>query len=431
MTALRFLLGLLLTCSAFAAEEPNIILIMADDLGYETLGTYGGVSYETPNLDRMAAEGMKFTHCYAQPLCTPSRVQIMTGRYNHRNYHCFGVLPKTEVTFGQLLQEAGYATAIAGKWQLWGTNTKMAEDAGTGYMPNDAGFDEYCLWQVTQIKKGGERYADPLIESSSAGLKKYPDAYGPDLFVDFVNDFIERKKDEPFFVYFPMALTHDPFVPTPDSPEWSSDRYKKNIEHFSDMVTYMDKSVGRILAKLEELGLRENTLVLFTGDNGTDRDMKHSRMADGRVIAGMKGSPVDAGTRVPLIASWPGVVPRGAVSENLIDFSDFLPTLVEFTDATLPQDRVIDGRSFADQLRGKAGNPRDWVYCFYEPKWGNFDRSVFARNQRWKLYETGAFYDIANDEDEKSPIANADLSDESRAVRDSLQAVIDSMEAGN
>lgn len=422
---------LTLAFQTFAAEKPNIILIMADDLGYEALGTYGSASYKTPVLDRMADEGMKFTHCYSQPLCTPSRVQIMTGRYNHRNYHCFGVLPKTEITFGHLLQDAGYATAVAGKWQLWGTNTKNPADKGSGFMPKDAGFDEYCLWQVTQTRRQGGRYADPVMESSADGIESYEGGYGPDVSVAFINDFIERKKDEPFFVYFPMALTHDPFVPTPDSPEWSGDRTRKNVKHFGDMVTYMDKAIGSILAKLDELGLRDETLVIFTGDNGTDRDVTESRMTDGHVIAGQKGDTVDAGTRVPLIASWPGVVPRGIENENLIDFSDFLPTLVEFTGATLPDDRVIDGRSFADQLRGEAGSPREWIYCFYNPIWGRYDRSVFARDQRWKLYENGIMYDIANDVHEESPLYFNDLDDEGQAHYTKLKAVIDSMESGN
>ncbi|MFP6582795.1 MAG: sulfatase-like hydrolase/transferase [Candidatus Hydrogenedentota bacterium] len=431
---MRFLLATLLGIAsvASAADKPNIVLIMADDLGYEALGTYGSASYKTPVLDRLAATGMKFAHCYSQPLCTPSRVQIMTGRYNQRNYKAFGILPKTEITFGHLMQEAGYKTAVAGKWQLHGTNTKLPEDKGTGYLPEEAGFDEYCLWQVTEIKKNGERYADPFLHRSSDGLKIHPGKYGPDISVNFINDFMETNKDNPFFVYFPMALTHDPFVPTPDSDEWADgDRYRKNNKHFGEMVLYMDKAVGRIVAKLEELGLRENTLVIFTGDNGTDRDIKRSRMRDGRVIAGNKGHPDDAGTRVPLIVNWPGVVPEGVVKDDLIDFSDFLPTLVEFGGATLPTDRTIDGRSFADQLRGKKGHPRDWIYCYYDPIWGNFDKSVFARDRHWKLYDDGRFYDIENDVLEQNPIKAGALSRKAKKTQESLQAVIDSMEKGD
>lgn len=431
---MRFTLILLLGIAsvAQAADKPNIILIMADDLGYEALETYGSASYSTPVLDELAATGMKFNHCYSQPLCTPSRVQIMTGRYNHRNYKAFGILPKSEVTFGHVMQESGYKTAIAGKWQLHGTNTKIPEDKGTGYLPGEAGFDEHCLWQVTEVRKSGGRYADPLLDHSDDGLKKHAGEYGPDISVDFINNFIESNKDDPFFVYFPMALTHDPFVPTPDSKEWSEGApYEKNVKYFGEMVAYMDKSVGRIVAKLEELDLRENTLVIFTGDNGTDRDITNSRMKDGRVIAGHKGFPDDAGTRVPLIVNWPGVVPAGEVINDLIDFSDFLPTITEFGGATLPDDRVLDGRSFAAQLRGEKGTPREWVYCYYNPIWGNFDKSVFARNQRWKLYDDGRFYDIENDVLEQQPLLDSDLGRKARKTQSMLQTVIDSMERGD
>ena len=418
---------LLVSVGVFAeAKKPNVILIMADDLGYEALGTYGAADYKTPELDRLAATGMKFNHCYSQPLCTPSRVQIMTGQYNFRNYTAFGILPKTEITFGHLLQDAGYATAIAGKWQLWGSNTKIPEDKGTGFMPDGAGFDEYCLWQVKKVKKLGERYADPFIDVNGDGGSTYENGYGPDVFTDFILDFIEAKKEEPFFVYYPMALTHDPFVPTPDSDGWEWDRYKKNTKHFGDMVEYMDKVVGQIVAKLEELGLRDDTLVIFTGDNGTKNTIT-SRMRDGRMIRGDKGQPTDGGTRVPLIANWPGVIDAGQVNDNLIDFSDFLPTLVELTGATPPEDRVLDGRSFLHQLKGDAGDAREWVFCHYDPKWGGRESARFARTQRWKLYGDGRFFDIENDVLEEKPLELSGVADEVKGTRRMLQGVLDEM----
>lgn len=413
-----------LVCAHADAKKPNVILIMADDLGYETLGTYGTVNNKTPELDRLAATGMKFNHCYSQPLCTPSRVQIMTGRYNFRNYKAFGILPKSEITFGHLLQEAGYATAVAGKWQLWGSNTKNPEDKGTGFLPDAAGFDAYCLWQVKKTKKLGERYADPYIDVNGDGGSTYENGYGPDVFTDFILDFIEAKRDEPFFVYYPMALTHDPFVPTPDSPEWDGNRYAKRTKHFGDMVEYMDKVVGQIVAKLDELGLRDDTLVIFTGDNGTHNSIR-TRMTDGRRIRGDKGQPTDGGTRVPLIANWPGVIAAGQVNDNLIDFSDFLPTLVELTGAKLPGDRVVDGRSFLRQLKGEAGEVRDWVFCHYDPRWGGREPARFARTQRWKLYGDGRFFDIENDVLEAEPLEVSGLADEVKGVYGMLQGVLD------
>ena len=404
-------------------RRPNIVLIMADDLGYETLGAYGSASYKTPVLDRLAATGMKFNHCYSQPLCTPSRVQIMTGRYNFRNYTHFGVLPKTEITFGHLLQQAGYATAVAGKWQLYGHNTRQAQAEGLGFMPGEAGFDEYLLWQITKRKGFGERYADPLVETKGKAPETLKDAYGPEVYTDFILDFMESHVDDPFFVYYPMALTHDPFVPTPDSDGWDGDRYAKDPRHFADMVAYMDKTVGRIVSKLDELGLRENTLVLFTGDNGTHPGIR-STMADGTVIQGNKGKPDDGGTRVPLIANWLGVIERGVVNDNLIDFSDFLPTLVELAGATLPADRIIDGHSFAHQLRGEAGDPRDWIFCHYDPQWGGREPARFARTQRYKLYGDGRFYDVLNDRLELRPLVRESLPPKDRRTWDSLEQVL-------
>ena len=152
-----------------APARPNVVLILVDDLGYEALGTYGGVSYETPELDRLAASGVRFTHAYATPLCAPSRLQLMTGRYTHRNYTEWGVLPKGEITFGNVLRDAGYATYVAGKWQLWG-HTLIWDPEGPccpqqGQTPTDAGFNEYLLWYLGT--KGG-RYADPVLTGTGA-----------------------------------------------------------------------------------------------------------------------------------------------------------------------------------------------------------------------------------------------------------------------
>ncbi|MFQ6035780.1 MAG: sulfatase-like hydrolase/transferase, partial [Sedimentisphaerales bacterium] len=201
-------------------DKPNIVLIMADDLGYECLGCYGSTSYQTPFLDELARTGMRFEHCYSQPLCTPSRVKIMTGQYNFRNYTDFGVLGPKQKTFGHLLQDAGYVTCVAGKWQLYGSVNQRPEVRGTGSLPNQAGFDEHCLWQ---IEKRGSRYKDPLIVQNGKYRKDLLGKYGPDVFSDYILDFIERHRNKPFFVYFPMVLVHGPFVPTPDQASFDVD----------------------------------------------------------------------------------------------------------------------------------------------------------------------------------------------------------------
>ena len=255
---------------AAAASKPNIILILADDLGYETIGANGGTSYRTPHLDKLAATGVRFTHCFVQPLCTPTRVQLMTGRYNVRNYISFGNMDPQAVTFGNLLQQAGYATCITGKWQL-------GQDLG---LPKKFGFDEYCLWQHTRRPP---RYANPGLEINGVEKNWTKGEYGPDLVNDYALDFITRKKDGPFFLYYPMMLTHAPYQPTPDSRDWDpkalGEQVNTDAKHFADMVAYMDKLIGRLVARLDELGIRDNTLLVFVGDNGTGRGTR-SMMGD-------------------------------------------------------------------------------------------------------------------------------------------------------
>jgi arylsulfatase A len=401
-------------------RRPNIILIMADDLGYECLGCYGSVSYKTPELDKLAKTGMRFDHAYAQPLCTPSRVKLMTGRCNFRNYVAFGVLDPGETTFAHMLQHAGYATCVAGKWQLYGRKPGWV---GAGTYPDRAGFDDYCLWQIEERES---RYADPLIKRKGAPLHVFKGAYGPDVFCDYITEFMERNRHRPFLVYYPMCLVHDPFVPTPDSEAWREDRTAQNVKYFADMVAYMDKVVGRIVRKVDELGLRDNTLILFTGDNGTSVKIV-SEMVGGRTIHGGKGHTTDAGTHVPLIANWQSVVPPGSVCDDLISFDDFLPTLAELTGAPLPRNVMIDGRSFAPQLRGEKGNPREYILCHYDPRHGRWARTRFARNKRWKLYDDGRLFDVGADPLEQTPVLPDQGGAAADAARTLLQQALNSM----
>jgi len=406
--------------SGNTSDKPNIILIMADDIGYECFGCYGGTSYETPVLDELARTGVRFEHCYSQPLCTPSRVKIMTGQYNFRNYVDFGVLDPKQKTFGHLLQGAGYATCVVGKWQLYGSVNQRAEVRGTGSLPSDAGFDEHCLWQIMER---GSRYKDPLMIRNGEPVEDFEGRYGPDISCDYALDFIERHEAEPFFLYFPMAIVHDPFVPTPDSEDWDKPKHKNNTKYFPDMVAYMDKMVGRIVDKLEELGLRSNTLVLFIGDNGTHKSIK-SELA-GRIIQGNKGETTDAGTHVPFIANQPGTVASGNVCGDLVDFSDFVPTFAELTGAEAPEGMIMDGRSFLPQLRGEKGNPKEWIFCHYDPRWGKWKQvKRFVRDKRWKLYANGDLYDIPADTLEQNPNPTGR---EAAEARKRLQVILDSI----
>ena len=200
-TAIALLLTGCQVRSGSSGNLPNIVLIMADDMGYECLGCYGGTEYSTPNLDRLAEQGIRFAHCYSQPLCTPSRIKIMTGRYNFRNYEDFGFINPNERTFGNVIREAGYRTCIAGKWQNNGLqkNNPGNQDVTR---PWHFGFDTYCLWQLNRRRLEGERYADPLITRDGEDLARDQDAYGPQVFTDFICDFIDRNAGDPFFIYY-------------------------------------------------------------------------------------------------------------------------------------------------------------------------------------------------------------------------------------
>lgn len=422
--------------SAAEADHPNIILIMADDLGYETIGANGGTSYATPRLDALAGEGLRFEHCYSQPLCTPSRVKIMTGRYNSRNYVRFGYLDVDATTFAHLLRDAGYATCVTGKWQLNGNHQEP--ELPPTMRPKHFGFDEWCLWQLdnsgrVQIKgkRVDARYADPRLNVNGEDTGLMHGKYGPDVCADFAIDFIERNRQRPFLLYYPMILTHCPFWPTPASAEWADPDarkpghpYKGRPEHFGDMVSYMDHIVGRIVDKVDELGLAERTLILFTGDNGTDHPIVS--MCNGRRVAGEKGSLTDGGTRVPFIARWKGRTPVGKVTDDLVDFSDFLPTMLEVAGVPKPADLPLDGRSFAPQLRGEEGDPRDWIYCWYFRN-GKPDQrgGEWARTRRYKLYKDGRFYDVANDVREENPLEDDALTPELLRIRKMLRDAIE------
>ena len=396
-----------------SAEKTNVILIMADDIGYECYGAYGGTSYKTPVLDNMAKTGMRFDHAYSNPICTPSRVKIMTGLSNVRNYTSFSTLKKTEKTIGHMMKDAGYRTAIAGKWQLLGAEHYPEFIRGKGSWPQDMGFERHCLWQVDKL---GSRFWGPTI-TIDGELREFPeDTYGPDVYCQFLLERMEEYQDGPFFLYYPMVLVHSPFVPTPDS---TNQQCKDKQQNFADMVAYMDKLIGRIVDKTVQLGIAERTLILVTGDNGTHRSLK-SNMGE-TVIVGGKGKPTDAGTHVALFGYQPGTVPPGSVSDDLVEFTDFMPTVADATGATPPS--PTDGQSFLPQLHGRTGKPRESIFVYYWPRPEKGEPLRFVRNKRWKLYGDGRLIDVRNDILETTPIEGPD----SDPIRQKLQTAMDRM----
>jgi arylsulfatase A len=341
----------------------------------------------------------------------------MTGIYNVRNYIDFGSMDPQATTFARLLKDAGYATGIAGKWQL-GRDRDL---------PRRFVFDEHCLWQHTRRPS---RYKNPGLEINGKEVDFTRGEYGPDIVNDWALDFIARHREEPFFLYYPMMLTHAPFEPTPDSADYADGKRERKgtakapaaNENFGDMVAYLDKLTGKLVAKLDELKLREKTLILFLGDNGTGVGVR-SRMGD-RTVDGGKGRMTTSGMHVPLIANWPGTIAAGRVNQELVDTTDFLPTICDATGVTAPAGPKIDGHSFHLQLLGQPGKPRQWIYCWYAPH-GEFI-AEFAADKTYKLYGDGRYYDVTADPQELRPLESASLSAAALAARKSLQQVLGS-----
>ena len=390
--------------AAEAAPRPNIIFILADDLGIGGVGCYGA-AYSTPNLDKLAQTGIRFENCFAAPLCAPSRAMFMTGRYGFRtgvidNNTGANAHPDKELSIAWLLKQAGYATAVAGKWRQL-AHFKTKEDAQRW------GFDESVVWGLESGMPN--RYWDPVFYRDGQAMEGLSGRYGPDVLHDFVVDFIGRCRDKPFFIYYPMVLIHSPILPTPDTPKPPGN--KRDL--LSDNIAYMDKLVGKLVDELERLKLREKTLLVLTGDNGN----VGGGVINGRAIDGGKGSMKEGGSRVPLIVNWPGTVPAGRVLKDLVDLTDFYPTFAELAGVELPHGVTIDGRSFAPQLRGQAGNPRQWVYV-------QLGQKCYVRDQRLKLTDDGLLLDMSDAPFGEKPAADTP---ENAAARPKLQSVLNDL----
>lgn len=401
-------------------RPPNIVLIFADDVGREVLGCYGGESYKTPNLDQLRADGMKLEHFYSSPVCHPSRVTLMSGRYPvNMGDPEWGYYPTDEAsereTLANELKRVGYATAAAGKWHL----AMFKKDLDH---PQRLGFDESIFFGWHE----GPRFHDPYLYKN--GQRPDPETkgqYGPELYVKFLKSFMKRHRDKPFFVYYPMALCHavsDDLNPHP--PHGPNGRYMT----YGEMVADMDLRVGQMRETIEELGLTDQTLVMFTTDNGTTghnyirhegrkliREPVVSRI-NGMELVGKKGTYTDWGMRVPALVSWPGHVETESSSEALIDLSDLLPTFVELAGGDKPS-FPLDGKSFAPLLRGEDHESREWIY-------GEGRRKKGVRTRDWKLISSGQLFDMANDPEEENPIFKKEDTKASAAARLELEAIL-------
>jgi uncharacterized sulfatase len=367
---LRFCASLLLVvCSVTdAADKPNVIVILADDLGYGDLACYGHAKFKTPHLDRMAAEGARLTQFNTpMPFCAPTRASLLTGRYPFRcgmngNPAPDGgpvadamALPANEVLLPQLFKQAGYATGMVGKWHL---GHKLPEQ-----MPTGRGFDEYL-----GILYSNDMRPVELIEGTKAIEYPVPQATLTRRYTARALDFIERNQKNPFFLYLAHVMPHKPLATT-------EQYYKQSgAGLYGDVLMDLDAGIGEVLGKLKELGLDENTFVLFLSDNGP----WFGGSTGG--LRGMKGSTYEGGFRVPCIARWPGRIPAGHVNNSPTVMMDVFATVVNAAGIVPPDDRVIDGRDIMPLLTSDAKSPHSAIFGQQNV------RLASVRDDRWKLH---------------------------------------------
>ena len=397
------LAALAATAPLAAATRPNILFILSDDVGLDNIGCYGSDHHKTPAIDKLAASGMRFQTCYAAPLCGPSRCLLMTGRYAFRTGGITnqswrpngpGAKAADEKPMAQILKQAGYATGMAGKWRQ------------VGETPRIWGFDEY----LTDNTAGGW-YWQTKVTVNDKEVTLPDGTYAPDKVHEFAIDFMRRHKDQPFFFYYAMHHVHAPILRTPDSEKVDD----TSPAHYEDNIRYMDKQVAAVVAELEKLGLREKTLVLFSGDNGTALNFPST--IGGRMINGKKGSMLEGGARVPFIASWPGTIAAGKTTKDIISFADCLPTFADLAQAKLPEHFSYDGLSFAPLLRGDPGHPRDYAYVQLGARW-------YVCDHAYKLNEKAELFDMSDAPFVEKPVAPDADTEASKAARHHLSAVL-------
>ena len=392
------------TLFAAAAPKPNIIFILADDYGVGEVSAYGADNYKTPHIDQLARGGIRFTHAYTPSLCGPSRATILTGRYLFRtgatNQDATGQMSSAEIMIPKVLKAAGYVTTMIGKWGQLPLG------------PGDFGFDDYLHFQGSGIywntQAKGKNYK---LNGQSIPLRD--NEYLPDLMHAHLVDFITKNHDRPFYAYYSLSHVHTEILPTPDSAPGSQDLY-------GDNVTYMDKLIGKLIAELERQHLREKTLIVFFGDNGTAEQRSNHATIGGRRLNGAKGSMLEGGSLEPLIVNWPGVSPAGRICDDLIDSTDFLPTFAAVASAKLPVNTALDGHNFLPQIQGEKGQPREWVFLQLANQW-------YTRNHDWKLTQSGQLYNMSDAPFSEKLVPTNTTDTVALAARQSLQSGLDQL----
>lgn len=412
----------------FAADpsKPNFVIILADDLGYGDLGCYGHPTIKSPNLDRMALEGEKFTNAYVcECVCTPSRTGLLTGRLPIRSGMCsstrrvlfnnsIGGLPQTEITIAKALKRIGYATACVGKWHLG----HLPE-----YLPGKHGFDSYFGIPYSNDMnnvsgKGLEALFNPKVEYFNPPLMR------EDKIIEQPADqntltrryteesvaFIKKNKDKPFFLYFPHTFPHVPLFASDDF------RGKSKRGIYGDAVEELDWSVGQVLKTLQDEKLDKNTLVIFTSDNGPWllRDL-HGGSAG--LLRDGKGSTFEGGMREPFIAWWPGKVPAGKTVHDIVSTLDLLPTIITLAGGKPPADRELDGADISPVLFGTGKSRRDMMYFYrgvelYALRKGKFKahfitEEAYGKNTNRTEHNPPLLFNLDEDPSEKFDVSKS------------------------
>ena len=448
LIGLFFLIAIFISCknhnrsyfSKNTKNQPNIVFILLDDLGKEWVSGYDADNIETPNIDSLINGGMKFNNVWSMPQCTPSRVTLMTGQYpfrhgwvNHYDVprwgHGVNFDSNKNPSLAKILKKAGYKTCIAGKWQI--NDFRLQPEALFEH-----GFDDYCVWtggEGGNLKKSEKRYWNPYIHNKN-GSKTYTGEFGEDIFSNFIIDFIEKNKQNPMFIYYPMCLPHGPLTTTPSEP-YLNDK----IEKHKAMVRYTDIILGKLVSALKKFKIRDNTIIFWTTDNGTSGNI--ISQINGKKVRGGKTYLTQNGVNEPFIVNWPGTISAGAKSDALIDFSDILPTFADLGCTELPKKYIYDGKSFKDILIGKKKHSgRNWILTMGSHPAKILDgrvsnvhlfRDRALRDKRYKVFvdtlkKISHIYDMKNDKYEKNNLINS-ASEEIIKVLNKFKSIIDSL----
>lgn len=417
MTRREFLGAVSLLPLAAGGRRPNIVLMLADDLGWGDLGCYGQRRIRTPHLDRMAERGMRFTQAYAgSSVCAPSRCCLMTGLHNGhgrvRDNLPLGIfLQPDDLTVAEVLKQAGYRTAAIGKWSLgnpgsWGLPTMQGFDEFFGYLNQDHAHNYYpeFLW---------ENDREVLLQGNRANARKQ---YSPDLFIERALRFTQENRQQPFFLYYCPTLPHWSDYPRdsgrsldiPSDEPYSREAWPPVEKNYAAMVTRLDEHAGRLLGLIRSLGIEEQTLVVFTSDNGPSAEALHRPefFASAGPFSGVKRDLYEGGIRIPLLAQWTGRIRAGSASDVVVAFWDFLPTAAEVAGLAAP--RHVDGISMLPVLLDKQRSDHPYLYWDYGHTRDKFLQAL--RHGAWKIVRRGSkaaveLYHLGQDPGEKRDLA--------------------------